>query len=433
MIEGRDPAAPNHRAGEQRRLPVRPQPRRHDPPEAVRRAVVRSHGAQGRSDRHRDHVQPARLGAGAAEHHRAGGDAAGSICSAATARSCGAVLLDNRRGRFVAVAREGDAARHGRRGDDVPASPRRRWRKPATGRRWRYRAGAEFIDMEMMQFHPDRPAGGQVDRHRRAARRRPARRGRAALQRPGRALHGEVLAGQARARDARRRQPLELHGNHGRAGHAQRRRADRRDAPRREVPARQLPRHGAIAAANTGSTCCTRASRSRPAPTTTWAACGSIATCRCNVEGLFVAGEDAGGVHGANRLGGNGVADSIVFGAARATRWRSTSRQPRAPTVPESQVQRALRHAGWRRWSGQAARTRSQLRERLEEVMWLKVGVVRNGPDLRAAVDDLQESASAQAAAADGSGGAIYNAKWNEVHQPRQTDRRRRDDRDAAR
>ena len=37
--------------------------------------------------------------------------------------------------------------------------------------------------------------------------------------------------------------------------------------------------------------------------------------CHTSIEGLFAAGEDAGGVHGANRLGGNGVADSIVFGA----------------------------------------------------------------------------------------------------------------------
>jgi succinate dehydrogenase / fumarate reductase flavoprotein subunit/fumarate reductase flavoprotein subunit len=37
--------------------------------------------------------------------------------------------------------------------------------------------------------------------------------------------------------------------------------------------------------------------------------------CRSNPDGLFVAGEDAGGVHGANRLGGNGVAESTVFGA----------------------------------------------------------------------------------------------------------------------
>src|SRR5262249_30548734 len=32
------------------------------------------------------------------------------------------------------------------------------------------------------------------------------------------------------------------------------------------------------------------------------------------MPGLFVAGEDAGGAHGANRLGGNGVANSTVFG-----------------------------------------------------------------------------------------------------------------------
>jgi fumarate reductase flavoprotein subunit len=37
--------------------------------------------------------------------------------------------------------------------------------------------------------------------------------------------------------------------------------------------------------------------------------------CTTELPGLFVAGEDAGGVHGANRLGGNGVANSTVFGA----------------------------------------------------------------------------------------------------------------------
>jgi fumarate reductase flavoprotein subunit len=36
--------------------------------------------------------------------------------------------------------------------------------------------------------------------------------------------------------------------------------------------------------------------------------------CSTELPGLFVAGEDSGGVHGANRLGGNGVANSTVFG-----------------------------------------------------------------------------------------------------------------------
>jgi len=35
---------------------------------------------------------------------------------------------------------------------------------------------------------------------------------------------------------------------------------------------------------------------------------------RTSMEGLYVAGEDAGGAHGSNRLGGNGVANSTVFG-----------------------------------------------------------------------------------------------------------------------
>jgi succinate dehydrogenase / fumarate reductase flavoprotein subunit/fumarate reductase flavoprotein subunit len=36
--------------------------------------------------------------------------------------------------------------------------------------------------------------------------------------------------------------------------------------------------------------------------------------CYTSVPGLLVAGEDAGGSHGANRLGGNGVAESTVYG-----------------------------------------------------------------------------------------------------------------------
>src|SRR5205814_7990193 len=36
--------------------------------------------------------------------------------------------------------------------------------------------------------------------------------------------------------------------------------------------------------------------------------------CHTDLPGLYAAGEDTAGVHGANRLGGNGVAESIVFG-----------------------------------------------------------------------------------------------------------------------
>ena len=49
--------------------------------------------------------------------------------------------------------------------------------------------------------------------------------------------------------------------------------------------------------------------------------------CSTELPGLFAAGEDTGGVHGANRLGGNGVANSTVFGGIAGdamAQWVST-------------------------------------------------------------------------------------------------------------
>ena len=58
------------------------------------------------------------------------------------------------------------------------------------------------------------------------------------------------------------------------------------------------------------------------------------ADCATALPGLYAAGEDCGGVHGANRLGGNGVANSTVFGGiagetmARAVRSRRSWAEP---------------------------------------------------------------------------------------------------------
>src|SRR5215467_10233992 len=73
----------------------------------------------------------------------------------------------------------------------------------------------------------------------------------------------------------------------------------------------------------------------------------------CNADtstelpGLFVAGEDASGMHGANRLGGNGVANSTVFGGIAGDvmpRWIAANGGHRAAdaAVLEAEVARAL-------------------------------------------------------------------------------------------
>ena len=305
----------HHRAGEPRRLPVRSQPRRHDPPEAVRRPIVRSHGAQGRSHRHRDHVQPARLHPGAG-HPRAAGDARPRSADATTAASAARCCCNIRTGRLIAVrARATLLATGGGATMYRISSPS--LEKAGDGMAMAFRAGATFVDMEMMQFHPTGLLVGNSDRHRRTARRRAARRGRAALQRPGRALHGALRSAEAGARHARRR-------SRGPATWKSWRAAARRAAASTSTSAIWITISCAAvspawwsAAAITASTWCTIASKCRPARITRWAAWPSTWIAGRRLEGLFAAGEDAGGVHGANRLGGNGVADSIVFGGPR--------------------------------------------------------------------------------------------------------------------
>jgi fumarate reductase flavoprotein subunit len=70
------------------------------------------------------------------------------------------------------------------------------------------------------------------------------------------------------------------------------------------------------------------------------------ADCRTSLEGLFAAGEDTGGVHGANRLGGNGVANSTVFGAIAGdsmAAWTSRHGAWREPDRAALETQRRAR------------------------------------------------------------------------------------------
>src|SRR5215208_4761201 len=113
--------------------------------------------------------------------------------------------------------------------------------------------------------------------------------------------------------------------------------------------------------------------------------------CQTSVPGLLVAGEDAGGVHGANRLGGNGVAESTVFGAiAGETAARDAAHLAEPPDLDENQAAeseaRALRPLG--RADGEDP---FAIRTRLEALMWERVGLVRNGPDLGAALAEIVE------------------------------------------
>ncbi|MBO0716133.1 MAG: FAD-binding protein [Rhizobiales bacterium] len=108
--------------------------------------------------------------------------------------------------------------------------------------------------------------------------------------------------------------------------------------------------------------------------------------------GLFVAGEDASGMHGANRLGGNGVANSTVFGGIAGDvmpRWiaKNPGHRPPDSDLIAFEMSRAERP-----FSHQPGDLNA-LREKLLDTMWDDVGVARDRAGIErglATVDSIE-------------------------------------------
>lgn len=108
------------------------------------------------------------------------------------------------------------------------------------------------------------------------------------------------------------------------------------------------------------------------------------------VAGLFVAGEDASGMHGANRLGGNGVANSTVFGGIAGEvmpRWIAANPGYRPPDEDVLVSEMARSEHPFTQKAGDLNR----LRDRLLNLMWDDVGVIRDGEGIDRALVKLNE------------------------------------------
>jgi fumarate reductase flavoprotein subunit len=129
--------------------------------------------------------------------------------------------------------------------------------------------------------------------------------------------------------------------------------------------------------------------------------------------GLFVAGEDASGMHGANRLGGNGVANSTVFGGiagdVMARRVAADSgRRPPDEDALQAELARALHPFG------KPPGNLNALRERLFDTMWDEVGVVRDRAGLDrgiAAIDAIETELLATGLP---DAGRAFNMTWHD-------------------
>ena len=134
------------------------------------------------------------------------------------------------------------------------------------------------------------------------------------------------------------------------------------------------------------------------------------ADCHASLRGLYAAGEDSAGVHGANRLGGNGVAESIVFGARAGDVIAAELKDRGWPDVEGDRVAVTERET-----MGYLTRERGAdtyaLRQRLGELTWSNVGLVRDGSGLAAALGELEEMAASAGEVAVNPGRAL-NLEW---------------------
>jgi succinate dehydrogenase / fumarate reductase flavoprotein subunit/fumarate reductase flavoprotein subunit len=252
-----------------------------------------------------------------------------------------------------------------------------------------FRAGAEFVDMEMVQFHPtgliagqSRLSGSLLEEGLRGAGARlynglgerymerydPEHLERSTRDRVARAGYMEIMAGRGTENDG-----LYLDASHLGAkfveekfpGMVERVKDIGKDLAREKVEI---------------------------TPTSHYQMGGVKIDihCRSNLKGLLVAGEDAGGTHGANRLGGNGICDSTVFGRRAGDMAAELALQENLHPFRESQAEE-IRMRWLRPFLLESGQDIYPIRDEIKNLMWEKVGLVRTGTEMEEAIGRLDE------------------------------------------
>ena len=111
---------------------------------------------------------------------------------------------------------------------------------------------------------------------------------------------------------------------------------------------------------------------------------------RTAIEGLYVAGEDAGGAHGSNRLGGNGVANSTVYGGVAGDTMGMDIRTMNALRDPDEAALSAEIERAQRPFAKKPGRIQP-LRQELQQAMWEDVGLIRSAVGMERGLTRIAE------------------------------------------
>lgn len=136
--------------------------------------------------------------------------------------------------------------------------------------------------------------------------------------------------------------------------------------------------------------------------------------CETNLKGLFAAGEVSGGVHGANRMGGNAMVEIIVFGARAgrsAAEYAKGSDRLAPDENPEEEYERLY---GFFKEKGI---TPKSIMDKIAAFMSEYVGVARTEADLRKALSEIESLKANDLPHMRAPQGRRFNLGWIEAIQ----------------
>ena len=114
--------------------------------------------------------------------------------------------------------------------------------------------------------------------------------------------------------------------------------------------------------------------------------------CQTSVPGLYAAGEVSGGVHGARRVAGNAFPEMIVFGAqAGSCAAAEAAKKDALPEPPRSQVQAGLDYVAGLVQRGKGDIDPREMRRKTREIMGQHAHLLRSGAGLRTALEELRK------------------------------------------
>lgn len=112
--------------------------------------------------------------------------------------------------------------------------------------------------------------------------------------------------------------------------------------------------------------------------------------CETNIQGLFAAGEIIGGLHGANRVGGNAGLETLVFGKRAATGICRYLERIASKKIEKVEAEKNLLFNAASEETCMEEGKIAEMREKMESLLQKNLFVIRNGADLEETVSELE-------------------------------------------